>query len=271
MYKPEIARWLSIDPKGWKYPGIAPYVYVNNMPIWAIDPTGETIWVKASVHGTCSPDQKGDCDVQNIKNNNYNNYYKYEAGQLLELNNKTNVWEPSLTEDRYALDVRDHLNTLKSQGGEECSDVISRLEARPDINIIVRYPTSPDKKNRFNDINGVGVLEYDPNNEEKAGSIIRMPEVGLSHEIGHARDQYLLSPNDPNHLDNARKINVESANGEGVIPKSEINGINFENPVRFNLGQPKRIFFNKKQIPESELRDTHGSDPETEPATDGEH
>ncbi|CAN5525407.1 hypothetical protein BH10BAC2_BH10BAC2_25200 [soil metagenome] len=39
---PRIGRWLSLDPLAKKYPGVNPYTYVRNSPIWKYDPDGRT-------------------------------------------------------------------------------------------------------------------------------------------------------------------------------------------------------------------------------------
>lgn len=36
------ARWISVDPKASKYPGISPYAYVRNNPLLRVDPNGMT-------------------------------------------------------------------------------------------------------------------------------------------------------------------------------------------------------------------------------------
>jgi RHS repeat-associated protein len=43
IYSSAVARWLSVDPLIKKFPAYTPYSFVNNMPIWAIDPDGRDI------------------------------------------------------------------------------------------------------------------------------------------------------------------------------------------------------------------------------------
>ncbi|MGM0479138.1 MAG: RHS repeat domain-containing protein [Bacteroidota bacterium] len=43
MYDPRVMRWLSRDPKSKKYPGLTPYNFVDNSPIYLIDPDGKEI------------------------------------------------------------------------------------------------------------------------------------------------------------------------------------------------------------------------------------
>jgi hypothetical protein len=45
----EIMRFLSVDPLTKKYPGLTPYQFASNQPIWAIDLDGEEAFI---VHGT---------------------------------------------------------------------------------------------------------------------------------------------------------------------------------------------------------------------------
>jgi RHS repeat-associated protein len=52
IYDSRLGRWMSVDPLFSKYPGFTPYSYVNNMPIWAIDPDGRRIiFVNGKVGG----------------------------------------------------------------------------------------------------------------------------------------------------------------------------------------------------------------------------
>src|SRR5690554_490630 len=51
MYDPRVMRWLSRDPHESSYPNISPYVFVNNMPVWAIDPDGKDIIVLSAPSG----------------------------------------------------------------------------------------------------------------------------------------------------------------------------------------------------------------------------
>ncbi len=43
IYDSRLGRWLSLDPLQSKYPSHTPYCFVNNMPIWAIDPDGKDV------------------------------------------------------------------------------------------------------------------------------------------------------------------------------------------------------------------------------------
>ncbi len=45
MYDPRIGRWFAVDPLAAKFPAYTPYSFVNNMPIWALDPDGRDIIV----------------------------------------------------------------------------------------------------------------------------------------------------------------------------------------------------------------------------------
>ena len=45
IYSPNIGRWLAVDPLSTKYPALSPYNFVANMPIIAIDPDGEKIYI----------------------------------------------------------------------------------------------------------------------------------------------------------------------------------------------------------------------------------
>ena len=51
MLEPRLGRWLSLDAKAKSYPSISPYVFVNNMPIWAIDPDGNDIIILSAPSG----------------------------------------------------------------------------------------------------------------------------------------------------------------------------------------------------------------------------
>lgn len=49
MYDSRLGRWMSLDPLADGYTSFSPYSFVNNMPIWAIDPDGMKIRFKGSV------------------------------------------------------------------------------------------------------------------------------------------------------------------------------------------------------------------------------
>jgi len=51
IYDPRIGRWLSRDALAGKYPNISSYVFVNNMPIIAIDPDGNDIIILSAPAG----------------------------------------------------------------------------------------------------------------------------------------------------------------------------------------------------------------------------
>jgi RHS repeat-associated protein len=46
MLDTRLGRWLSTDPKAAIYPELSPFAFVANMPIIAIDPDGQEIWIK---------------------------------------------------------------------------------------------------------------------------------------------------------------------------------------------------------------------------------
>jgi len=45
MYNSRLGRWMSADPKQYRYPDLSPYNFVANDPIIATDPSGETIFI----------------------------------------------------------------------------------------------------------------------------------------------------------------------------------------------------------------------------------
>ena len=51
VYDPRIGRFLSLDAHARNYPDKSSYVFVNNMPLWAIDPDGNDIIVLSAPSG----------------------------------------------------------------------------------------------------------------------------------------------------------------------------------------------------------------------------
>lgn len=51
-YNAEIGRWLTVDPKGGKYPDLTPYNYVANNPIKLVDLDGRDIYVSEALAKT---------------------------------------------------------------------------------------------------------------------------------------------------------------------------------------------------------------------------
>lgn len=51
IFDPRLGRWLTRDPHYRNYPDISPYTFVNNMPIWSIDPDGKDIIVLSAPSG----------------------------------------------------------------------------------------------------------------------------------------------------------------------------------------------------------------------------
>lgn len=45
IYDPRIGRWLSLDPLQNKYPGLSPYGFAANNPIYLIDPDGRDVGI----------------------------------------------------------------------------------------------------------------------------------------------------------------------------------------------------------------------------------
>ena len=43
IYDSRLGRWLALDPLQAKYPGLSPYNFVSNNPIYSVDPDGRKI------------------------------------------------------------------------------------------------------------------------------------------------------------------------------------------------------------------------------------
>ncbi len=52
-YDPRVSIWLSVDPLAEKFPGVSPYAFCNNNPLYFVDPTGmaPTDWYRNNVTG----------------------------------------------------------------------------------------------------------------------------------------------------------------------------------------------------------------------------
>lgn len=51
MYDQRVGRFLSLDPHAVNYASISPFIFVNNMPIWAVDPDGKDIIILSAPSG----------------------------------------------------------------------------------------------------------------------------------------------------------------------------------------------------------------------------
>ena len=84
MYDSRVARWLSLDPLAQKYPGISPYTFVADNPIWFIDPDGKKIVLGESkiVYVPGEPPPSSLSTVEAATWNNLNAIQKYDAKHL---------------------------------------------------------------------------------------------------------------------------------------------------------------------------------------------
>ncbi|MFC1480822.1 M91 family zinc metallopeptidase [Candidatus Neomarinimicrobiota bacterium] len=178
---PELGRWTQVDPLWQKYPGWSPYNYALNNPLKYVDPDGREVRVK--YYAAIGP-----------------NYAETQA-------------------------TADAIATIESRSAG--AELVGELRASDKLTLIDAVDANYNSTrawNLENSHNGKGsnstvfwVPEEDKGGTNTAGSNIREPFIGLTHELFHA-------------LINAR----------GTTPRnptqSQNNAIDGENAIRAEHG-----------------------------------
>ncbi len=187
IYDSRVGRWLSLDPLAIKYPSLTPYNFVGNMPIIAIDPNGEEIWIVVN--------KKVDGKSQTIEKLQYKNGKLYnEDGKVVR------------RASEYARTVQYQLNQLKQDDGD-AKDIITELETNDFENEITNYDEDASKDGSYNQTRDNpsffqyllsdkhnATIQYDPYDtndpkSEESQKKTRNPRAGLIHELTHMFDR----------------------------------------------------------------------------------
>ena len=269
MYDSRVGRWLSVDDLESKYPNLAPYNFVANMPIIAIDPDGKDIII------VYQWEYKGQSKMKQLK---------YSDGKLYTLDGK--VWDGNGTGKTFFNAVKKDLNLLKNDH-TDVKKVVNDLEDSFYNNFISnKNNTSSSKHKNQGDsdnegiIGGARALDETDNDEHKGKGgtwtiydpfrlteeytskyykdnyglesdtgtkdRFRPARVTLGHEIFHAWE-FLK-----------KKMTLDSdviVNNSGEkIRTSEIRAVKFENLIRRSANEPIRIKYNNKEIPKEKLK-----------------
>ena len=76
LYDPRLGKWLALDPLMKKYPGITPYAFVANSPIYWLDKEGKDLWIGKGRENAIS-------DVKSIIPNRYHSLIKvFDDGEV---------------------------------------------------------------------------------------------------------------------------------------------------------------------------------------------
>ncbi|WP_411030423.1 M91 family zinc metallopeptidase [Spongiimicrobium sp. 3-5] len=235
--EPEIvSRWMNPDPLADEFPDTSPYVFTNNNPIRFIDPLGlapEDIILK----GTEKERQTILANLQALTNDRLSLNSNGEV--TIDFENSINC-DCELSEGTQV--IRDLIQSNKITNIETTTGP-NETQANSGY-VLINDDGTPGK--------GSGsTVSFNPNKPEggidENGSTKRPTEIGLAHELLHAKDHIngTVNPNltnpqviDPDNLTKGRTI---------VLPIFELNIRRQENLIRKEQNLPARQLVGKKQ------------------------
>jgi len=204
MYDSRLGRWLSLDPLQTKYPDLSPYSFVDNNPIYLIDPDGKRIIIHSY-------------NAQGVKQR----AVEYKNGKLYHLDGTAYKGT-----DKYILRVKTALDNLKKMD-ERVGEVVGDLEASKNTHIISNKDTKSNEKHEkynqkanYNRQDGEGTYtKADLENKPKGN---HSDEDIVGHELKHGWNKEI-------GISNAQKSEIS---GNGKTTCEEVDVMNFENIIR---------------------------------------
>ena len=212
MQDPRLGRWLSIDPLAKRYPSHAPYCFVGNMPIAAIDPDGKRIKIVNN--------------DANVRQQLFNDLQKLSRVQLVLLKNGEVIKARKLRKHpgesvEFTGSVSETLNSdgkvVRKRHGTRLVNKAIRNKHTVEIHNVSDAPGAPTnnntkvvsdeeddletdhydpKRNKHLpfELTGSGAdatVYYDPASRREDisnadGTKGRAPQIGLGHELWHA-------------------------------------------------------------------------------------
>ncbi|MEA4887385.1 MAG: RHS repeat-associated core domain-containing protein, partial [Bacteroides graminisolvens] len=140
--------------------------------------------------------------------------------------------------------VKNDLEQLKKDD-EIVGDMIEDLEESENVHVITKpkkgkHNSTMYSKKKLDDNKPQGSkIFYDPYNKKRKDGTERTPRIGLSHELKHSSD-----------LDEGIATSERTGNGILIM---DVRAVNTENRIRKKIGEPQRVTYGRKKIPQNML------------------